>query len=136
MAGPIVWHVPLESDCVDIYKGVIYLNIWQWILFYIYSGVALGGLCAGKAHELTGNVLAPEESEQQEKARAIAINRVILAAQRIGDQFAVSTTGSIVGTYNDTLIAQMRNADAQMAALKERNDAALKVVQPANKMGA
>lgn len=111
---------------------LITLNIWKYILFYIYSGIALGGLCAGRARELTEYV--PPTSSEEGPANSLQrrnnmFDDVCNTAMKLGDTMSDATTTAITGSYNSQLIQHYEDA-------KAHNEQALRLVPPANNQGA
>lgn len=105
------------------------MNIWYAFLYWIYSGIALGGLCAGKANELTFGLYNNDSQDADaEKMRALAIDRIVMTAQKLGDVMAQSTTMNLVGNYNTQLINTYEQS-------KQREAAALAAMPPANAKG-
>lgn len=105
------------------------MNIWYAFLYWIYSGIALGGLCAGKANELTQGLYNPDNQDaEDERRRMLALDRIVMTAQKLGDIMAQSTTMTLVGNYNTQLINTYEQS-------KQREAAALAAMPPANAKG-
>lgn len=90
------------------------MNIFfHMLLSYIYTGVALCGLCAGKANELTNGLYNnEEEDEAQEALRTKARDRIIICAQQIGIQMAAAVPTTLGGQLNANVIGAYEAAKA------------------------
>ena len=111
------------------------MNFWQWMLFYFYSGAALIGLCGTSSNlsahrdmlptrercaDGTDRIISDEEREERAKrARMVARDAVVRAAQEIGDQMASATSGSIVAGYNTHILNVYEKSKAQQQALAD-----------------
>jgi uncharacterized protein YdbL (DUF1318 family) len=102
------------------------MNIWKWILFYIYSGIAFGALIGRQSGQLL-ELFEPTERENHEQ-RARIRGRITEEAMQLGNLMADATTTAIVAGYNHDLIQGYENARAH-------NAAALEAAEPANKQG-
>lgn len=102
------------------------MNIWKWILFYVYSGIALQGLCASKGHALVN--LHEEIDSSSRDTRAGAHKSLVTVALEIGDTMSNSVMSTIERSYNQEII----NLYEQEKAARE---AALAQLQPVNKVG-
>lgn len=108
------------------------MNIWKWLLFYIYSGIALGGLCAGRARELTEYVppISSDEGPANSlQRRSDMFDDVCNTSMKLGNVMSDAVSMSIVGGYNSELIAHYEQS-------KANNEEALKKVVPINNKGA
>jgi hypothetical protein len=98
------------------------MNIWKWILFYIYSGIAFGALIKNWAGLL---VSVGDTSPTRDSVR----EKIIEESQRLGDMMSEATTLSLISTYNRQILDTYEHA-------KQRQAEALRVVEAANKKGA
>jgi hypothetical protein len=102
------------------------MNIWNWILFYIYSGIAFGALITKRSTVLIPMV---ESEKLSDELQGSLRGRIADEAMILGSLMANGTTMAIVGGYNKDLIAQYEQAKAHDAAV-------LKAATPANIKGA
>ena len=104
--------------------------IFNAILFYIYSGVALAGICAGKSSELCGSIYETDaEYDKTAERRVLARTRMVQAAQEMAMLFTHSVTTTIVANNQNNIIQAYE-------AAKAHNDAVLKAVPAVNQKGA
>lgn len=102
------------------------MNIWKWILFYIYSGIAFGALLQGRRAYLAP--ISDTESPSEE-LRNHLLERITNAAMQAGNLMADATTTAIVAGYNHDLIQSYESA-------QRHNAAVLKAAESADKQGA
>lgn len=106
------------------------MNVFfHMLLSYIYTGVALCGLCAGKANELTNGLYNDEpEDEATEALRTKARDRVVICAQQIGIQMAGAAPNTLGGQLNANIIGAYEAAKthneqrAGLHVVKEQDD--------------
>lgn len=107
------------------------MNLFQWLLNFVYTGIALGGLCARSDNNLFIGSFSPGEegAALQEKRRIESFDLVCNTALNLGAVMSNAVLTKTVGEYNQSLINHFQQA-------QEHNTAALKLVEPANKQGA
>ena len=96
------------------------MNIFKFILFYIYSGCALIGLCASEGDQLTWSVPddTPEDIRQKMiLARTNKLDSVMNTAIQIGNVFSNAVDMSVIGSVQKNTIDNYEAARAANAAV-------------------
>lgn len=96
------------------------MNIWNMLLFYIYSGIAFGALIKERSVLLVP--FDPSESLEPEKVENLR-GRIVEQSIHLGDIMSTYIQNSWMGTYNSNLLNTYEQ-QKQRAALLEATDTA------------